>query len=111
MVQTTKLIKNFLNMACLEVKQKDSGFACDSASYCSCNDREGYKRLNALSALLRLEEISGQESRLKDISWYTPDALNATADVTGLKQATNIVIRPAEVPRSSFCLVQGGIDL
>lgn len=55
-------------MACLEVKQKDSGFACDSASYCSCNDREGYKRLSALSAVLRLEEISGQESRLKDIS-------------------------------------------
>lgn len=64
MVQTAKLIKIFLNMACLEVEQKDSGFACDSASYCSCNDREGYQRQSALSAVLRLEELSGQESRL-----------------------------------------------
>lgn len=43
MVQTTKLIKNFLNTAHLEVEQKEPEFACDSNSFYSCNDRESYK--------------------------------------------------------------------
>ena len=43
MVQTTKLIKIFLNITCLEVEQKGPDFACDSASFCSCKDIEDYK--------------------------------------------------------------------
>lgn len=43
MVQTSKLIKDFLNIMYLEVEQKGPGFACDFASFCSCNHIEDYK--------------------------------------------------------------------
>lgn len=51
MVQTTKLVKNFLNITWPEVGQKGPDFACDSGSFYSCNDIEDYKG-DAMACLL-----------------------------------------------------------
>lgn len=58
MAQTMKLIKNFLNITWLEVEQKGTDFAYDSASFCSCNDIEDYKGDEITFLLYLGKEIS-----------------------------------------------------
>lgn len=47
---------------------------------------------------------------LSDISQHIPGALHATADLPGLKQATNIVTKPTLVLSSSFYPDEGGTE-